>query len=386
MKKRILLSFGTRPEAIKLAPVIGELRRYPRDFEVVVLVTAQHRRMLDQVLELFDIVPDVDLGIMRRGQTLSDVATRVLTGVEAALEKYRPHIVLVQGDTTSAFASALAAYHQRIAVGHVEAGLRTSDRYAPYPEEMNRRLVGCLADLHFAPTGWARENLLREGVPAGRVHVTGNTVIDALMMALASRQPWRVPALKRISPDCRLILVTAHRRESFGSGFKQICRALAAIVRRNADVEIVYPVHLNPSVLKPAQAALGGLERVHLTRPLGYLPFVHLMERADMVLTDSGGIQEEAPALGKPVLVLRDKTERPEAIEAGTARLVGTTVDRIVAGTERLLRSPAAYRRMARAVNPFGDGKAARRIVRVLRRFRPSASTQPSSQGTGRIR
>lgn len=360
---KVIVGFGTRPEAIKLAPVIKELQSRPGEFRTRIVVTAQHRGMLDQVLDVFGIVPDHDLDVMKPGQTLTDVTARVLAGIEPVLAAERPDIVLVQGDTTSAFVSALAAYYQRVAVGHVEAGLRTEDKYSPYPEEMNRRLVGVLADLHFAPTERARENLLREGVPADRIHVTGNTVIDALHLALASRKPWSVPALERLHPDSRLLLVTAHRRESFGPGFKRICEALARIVDRNPEVEVIYPVHLNPSVRGPVMSILGNHARIHLIEPLEYLPFVRLMERAHIILTDSGGIQEEAPGLGKPVLVLRDKTERPEAIEAGTARLVGTDVERIVGQTELLLRDDDEYARMARAVNPFGDGRAARRIL-----------------------
>jgi UDP-N-acetylglucosamine 2-epimerase (non-hydrolysing) len=370
-RKRILVSFGTRPEAIKLAPVIKELQKHPREFKTIVLVTAQHRGMLDQVLDVFDIKPDFDLDIMRPGQTLTQVTKRALVGLERVLLDTGPDIVLVQGDTTSAFVSALAAYYQRIAVGHVEAGLRTEDKYAPYPEEMNRRLVGVLADLHFAPTTWGRGNLLREGVPARRVTVTGNTVIDALLMTLKSGKSWRVPILDRIAPDHRMILVTAHRRESFGAGFRRICRALSSIVKRNTDVEIVYPVHPNPNVIGPVRDSLAGRDRIHLIRPLEYLPFAHLMNKAHIILSDSGGIQEEAPALGKPVLVLRDKTERPEAVAAGTAKLVGTDVPKIVDSTEKLLRSDRAYAKMAKAANPFGDGRAAQRIVRILRRFEP---------------
>lgn len=372
--KRVLVSFGTRPEAIKLAPVIKELQKYPREFRTIVLVTAQHRGMLDQVLDVFDIKPDHDLDIMRAGQTLTQVTKRALVGLEGVLLKTRPDIVLVQGDTTSAFVSALAAYYQRIAVGHVEAGLRTEDKYAPYPEEMNRRLAGVLADLHFAPTSWARDNLLREGIAASRVSVTGNTVIDALLMTLKSRKPWRVPVLDRIKSVHRMILVTAHRRESFGAGFRRICRALSSIVQRNPDVEIVYPVHPNPNVTKPVHDRLGGRARIHLIKPLEYLPFAHAMEKAYIILSDSGGIQEEAPAIGKPVLVLREKTERPEAVAAGTAKLVGTDAAKIVEWTEELLRSSRAYTRMAKAANPFGDGRAAERIVRILRHFQSRAS------------
>jgi len=367
-REKVLFAFGTRPEAIKLAPVIKELEQYPDDFEVFVLVTAQHRVMLDQVLDFFGIKSDFDLDVMRPGQSLTDVTKRTLVGLEKVLKWVRPDIILVQGDTTSAFASALAAFYQQIPVGHVEAGLRTSDEYTPYPEEMNRRLISGMADFHFAPTEWARGNLLKEGIPNRKIYVTGNTVIDALLMSLRSKQPWRVPVLDHLADDHRLVLVTAHRRESFGPGLKRICSALATIARRNPDVEIVYPVHPNPNVRKPVRAILKGLNRVHLIKPLDYLSFAHLMEKSYLILTDSGGIQEEAPALGKPVLVLRDKTERPEAIEAGTAKLVGTDVKRIVATTERLLHSPRTYRKMAREVNPFGNGKAARRIVRILKR------------------
>ena len=373
MKRRVMFCFGTRPEAIKLAPVIQELAKHPSEFRPVVLVTAQHRQMLDQVLRVFDITPDYDLDVMRPGQSLADVTVGVLRGVERVLRRARPDLVMVQGDTTSALAAALAAFYERIPVGHVEAGLRTGDKYSPYPEEMNRRLVSSLADLHFAPTQAARDNLLGEGVPGGRIHVTGNTVVDALKAMRASKVAWHVPVLDRIAPDQRVILVTAHRRESFGPGFERICRALRMIVERNPDVTVVYPVHLNPNVRKPVRAILGRTPSVHLIEPLEYLPFVRLMERAYVILTDSGGIQEEAPALGKPVLVMRDKTERPEAVAAGTARLVGTDADVIVAATERLLRSAAAYRKMARARNPFGDGHASRRVVAVLRRFSASA-------------
>lgn len=368
-RRTILFCFGTRPEAIKLAPVIGQLGKFPKEFRVLVLVTAQHRHILDHTLDLFGIGPDFDLNIMRRRQSLTDVTVKALRGIETVLERVRPDMVVVQGDTTSALASALAAYYRRIPVGHVEAGLRTKDKYAPYPEEMNRRLIGSLADIHFAPTKWARDNLLKEGVPRGRVHVTGNTVIDALLMALASDKRWSVPVLDKIPAEHRLILVTAHRRENFGAGMHRICRALAAIVRRNRDAEIIYPVHPNPNVREPVNSILGGRERIHLVEPLEYLPFARLMERAYLILTDSGGIQEEAPALGRPVLVMRDKTERPEAVKAGTAWLVGTDVRRIVSTTEHLLRSLTAYHKMARAHNPFGDGKAAKRIVIALRSF-----------------
>jgi UDP-N-acetylglucosamine 2-epimerase (non-hydrolysing) len=364
-----MFCFGTRPEAIKLAPVIQELVRHPREFELVVLVTAQHRHMLDQVLRVFDIKPDYDLNLMHPGQSLGDVTVAALRGIERVLRRIRPDIVIVQGDTTSALAAALAAFYQRIPVGHVEAGLRTNDRYSPYPEEMNRRLISRLADLHFAPTRFAEENLLREGVPRGRIRVTGNTVVDALKAMLHSNAKSYIPVIDVIAARHRVILVTAHRRESFGPGFERICRALRTIVERNPEVDIVYPVHLNPNVRKPVRAVLSGVQRMHLIEPLDYLPFVRLMQRAYLILTDSGGIQEEAPALGKPVLVMRDVTERPEAVEAGTAKLVGTDQDAIVAAAERLLRSAAAYRRMSGVRNPFGDGRSSARIVAVLRRF-----------------
>jgi UDP-N-acetylglucosamine 2-epimerase (non-hydrolysing) len=301
------------------------------------------------------------------------------------LKRGRPDMVIVQGDTTSALASALAAFYERIPIGHVEAGLRTGDKYSPYPEEMNRRLVSSLADLHFAPTQGARENLLRDGVPRGRIHVTGNTVVDALKAMLQSKAKWRIPVLGKIGPQHRVVLVTAHRRESFGPGFECICRALRMIVEQNPDVDVVYPVHLNPSVKRPVRTALGHVRRIHLIEPLEYLPFVRLMERAHIILTDSGGIQEEAPALGKPVLVMRDVTERPEAVEAGTAELVGTDPDVIVSATERLLRSGAVYRKMACTRNPFGDGRASTRIAAVLRRFLLFPEDRHTTAKTSRI-
>jgi UDP-N-acetylglucosamine 2-epimerase (non-hydrolysing) len=364
-----MFCFGTRPEAIKLAPVIQELVRHPREFEPVVLVTAQHRHMLDQVLRVFDIEPDYDLNLMKPGQSPGDVTAGVLRGVERALRRTPPHMVIVQGDTTSAFAAALTAFYQRVPVAHVEAGLRTKDKYSPFPEEMNRRLVSGIADIHFAPTRAARQNLIREGVPRTQIHVTGNTVVDALKAARRCGARCRLPVLDDIAPKQRIILVTAHRRESFGPGFERICRALRRLVERNPDIEVIYPVHLNPNVRKPVRAILGGVPRVHLIEPLEYLPFVRLMERSYLILTDSGGVQEEAPALGKPVLVMRDATERPEAVQAGTALLVGTDTDVIVQEAERLLLSGDVYRRMARARNPFGDGRASGRIATALRRY-----------------
>jgi UDP-N-acetylglucosamine 2-epimerase (non-hydrolysing) len=372
---KILSIFGTRPEAIKMAPVIKELERRPGSVTSLVCVTAQHRRMLDQALDLFQIRPDYDLDIMKQGQDLFDITTGVLTGLKTVLEKERPDIVLVQGDTTTTMAASLAAYYCRTTIGHVEAGLRTGDRYAPFPEEGNRKMTSSLADLHFAPTAAAQENLLREGVPPDTITVTGNTVVDALFAAVETLKadPARRRDIDRafsfLDPRKRLILVTGHRRENFGKGFQHICQALAEIARSFPDVEILYPVHLNPNVQAPVRQVLGtgSHANVHLIEPVDYLPFVHLMERSFLILTDSGGVQEEAPSLGKPVLVMRDTTERPEGVAAGTARLVGTTQDAIVASVRELLTSAPAYEAMARAVNPYGDGHAAERIVDLLR-------------------
>jgi UDP-N-acetylglucosamine 2-epimerase (non-hydrolysing) len=370
---RVLSVFGTRPEAIKMAPVVLRLAAHP-GFDARVCVTAQHRSMLDSVLEDFAIRPDFDLDVMREGQSLCGIAARVLDGLQGVLETFRPERVLVHGDTTTTLAAAIAAFYNRVSVGHVEAGLRTGDLQAPWPEEANRKVTAVVTDLHFAPTERARRALLAEGVPPERIHVTGNTVIDALFLARAKLR--RDPHLEQkivhrfdfLVPNRRLVLVTGHRRESFGAGFENICRALAELARRHPDIQILYPVHLNPNVREPVFRILGGLPSVHLIEPVEYLPFVHLMDRAHLILTDSGGIQEEAPSLGKPVLVMRDVTERPEAIEAGTVRLVGTDSARIVEETSRLLTDPAAYRRMATAINPYGDGRAAERIERALER------------------
>ncbi len=365
---KVLVVIGTRPEGIKLAPVVRELRDRP-GVECVVCVTAQHREMLDRVLETFEITPDHDLGIMTENQTPARVAAAVLRGLEPVLEAERPDWVLVQGDTTTVAAAALAAYYGRTRVGHVEAGLRTGDRWRPFPEEINRRVAGAIADLHFAPTAAARANLLREGVPPEAVVVTGNPVVDALRWVAAQPPP---PAARELLARTgvlagrRLVLVTAHRRESFGPGIAAICRALRELVETVADLTVLYPVHPNPNVRRPVHRFLGGVPNVVLTEPLDYPTLVHVMARAVLVLTDSGGIQEEAPGLGKPVLVLREVTERPEAVEAGVARLVGTDPDRIVSEAARLLTDPAEYGRMARAVNPYGDGEAARRIVSAL--------------------
>ncbi|MEN3009613.1 MAG: UDP-N-acetylglucosamine 2-epimerase (non-hydrolyzing) [Candidatus Bipolaricaulaceae bacterium] len=364
---KVLTVFGTRPEAIKLAPVILELKRHPKVISRV-CITAQHREMLDPFLRFFNINPDYDLNIMQPNQTLFDITARALYGLRDVLENESPDIVLVQGDTTTAFAAALAAFYLKIPIGHVEAGLRTSDKYQPFPEEINRRLISHLADLHFAPTERAKANLLAEGIPPAHVYVTGNTVIDALLFILERTKDQDVlpPELARLPPDRKIILVTAHRRENFGKGLDNICIALRRIVQEAPEVEIVYPVHLNPNVRAVVLRLLANVERVHLLDPLDYVAFVHLMARSYLILTDSGGIQEEAPTLKKPVLVLRETTERPEVLEVGAAKLVGTDSDKIVSETLCLLRSPQEYNRMTKAGNPFGDGQAAKRIVQTL--------------------
>jgi UDP-N-acetylglucosamine 2-epimerase (non-hydrolysing) len=371
---KILTVFGTRPEAIKMAPVIKALEKQPDRFESLVCVTAQHRQMLDQVLELFAIRPAYDLNIMKPGQDLFDITCNVLQGLKPVLEKERPDIVLVHGDTTTTMAASIASFYCRTRVGHVEAGLRTHDKFAPFPEEINRRVTGAVADLHFAPTDASRQNLLREGVAAGAIFVTGNTVVDALL-AVSERiksDPAVAGRFGRefsfLDPAKRLILVTGHRRENFGTGFEQICHALADIALAYPDVEVLYPVHLNPNVQEPVRRILGrvGLDNVHLIEPVDYLPFVYLMNRSYLIITDSGGVQEEAPSLGKPVLVMRETTERPEAVVAGTVKLVGTNQERIVAEAALLLNDGDAYRAMSLAHNPYGDGQAAGRIIEVL--------------------
>jgi UDP-N-acetylglucosamine 2-epimerase (non-hydrolysing) len=366
---KVLAVFGTRPEVIKLAPVIRELRKYPDRVMCKVCVTAQHRQMLDQMLQVFQIQPDYDLNIMQDNQSPSYVAARVLMGLEGVIQREKPDWVLVQGDTTTVAAAALAAYYAGVKVAHVEAGLRTGDKWRPFPEEINRRVVGAIADLHFAPTALARANLLREGVAPEAVVVTGNPVIDALRwIAAQPPSPAAVELLARagVPGGRRLVLVTAHRRESFGAGILALCQALAELAEGFPELTILYPVHPNPNVHQPVYQILGRIPNIMLTEPLDYATLVHIMAQAVLVLTDSGGIQEEAPSLGKPVLVLREVTERPEAIQAGTARLVGTDPQRIVSETVRLLTDPAEYNRMARAVNPYGDGRAAERIVSAL--------------------
>lgn len=370
-KRKILTVFGTRPEAIKMAPLALQLAEDAR-FEASVCVTAQHREMLDQVLALFELEPQYDLDLMRPGQDLTDVTTSILQGMKNILDDFQPDMVLVHGDTATTFATTLAAYYRQIPVGHVEAGLRTGNLYSPWPEEANRKLTGALATCHFAPTETSRNNLLAEGIDEGNVHVTGNTVIDALLEVVRKldTSPKLAPAQRQRFPfledDKRLVLVTGHRRESFGGGFERICQALAETAKAHPDVQIVYPVHLNPNVQDPVKHYLAEIDNVYLIEPQDYLPFVFLMNRADIILTDSGGIQEEAPSLGKPVLVMRDTTERPEAVDAGTVKLVGTNVDTITGELTRLLTDADAYNAMSFAHNPYGDGKACQRIRDAL--------------------
>ena len=378
--KKIMLVFGTRPEAIKMAPLVKEFQKYPEDFETVVCVTGQHREMLDQVLHIFDIRPDYDLNIMKQGQDLYDVTARVLTGMRDVLKEVSPDIVLVHGDTTTSTAAALAAFYQQIPVGHVEAGLRTYNIYSPWPEEMNRQITGRIATYHFAPTQLSKSNLLKENVSEDKITVTGNTVIDALYWVVNKiKSDKKLDAeleailkdagydVNRLSDGRKLILITGHRRENFGDGFINMCTAIKDLTQKYPDVDFVYPMHLNPNVRKPIHEVFGedlsNLGNMFFIEPLEYLSFVYLMEKSDIVLTDSGGIQEEAPGLGKPVLVMRDTTERPEALDAGTVKLVGTDYDKIVNSVSELLEDERAYEKMSKAVNPYGDGMACGRIV-----------------------
>ena len=365
---KVMSIFGTRPEAIKMAPLVKELERR-EETESIVCVTAQHRQMLDQVLETFAITPDYDLNIMKQGQTLSDITTAALLGLEGVIKEARPDLILVHGDTTTTFAGALAAFYQQVAIGHVEAGLRTDNKYSPYPEEMNRQMVDRLTDMFFAPTALSRENLLRENVPAEKIYVTGNTAIDA--MATTVRGDYTHPELDWIGENERLILLTAHRRENLGDPMRSIFRGVRRIVDEFPDVKVLYPIHLNPAVRQVAREVFEGCERIRLIEPLEVFDFHNFQNRSFIILTDSGGIQEEAPSLGKPVLVLRDTTERPEGIEAGTLKLVGTDEETIYRETRRLLTDEAEYRRMSRASNPYGDGHASQRIAdAIIEKFR----------------
>lgn len=364
---RIAVVIGTRPESIKLAPVVKELRRRPDDVEPLVVVTAQHREMTDQVLQLFSIAPDYDLDIMRSGQSLFDVTQRALSGLRPILEQERPDFLVVQGDTTTVLVGALAAFYLKIPIGHVEAGLRTHDKHHPFPEEVNRRLASVLADLHFAPTEAAKQNLLREGIPAEQVYVTGNTVVDALLSVASDEYQFVDPALQEIDFEKnRILLVTAHRRENWGTAMQSICRSLHRIVAAHSDVHVIFSVHPNPAVRKIVMFELERAHRTLLLKPVDYQAFVHLMAKSYLILTDSGGIQEEAPSLGKPTLVLRGVTERPEGIEAGTLKVVGVDEDNIVKEVERLLNDKAAYDAATPRSNPYGDGQASRRIVDAI--------------------
>lgn len=372
--KKVSLIFGTRPEAIKLCPLVLELKRHP-EFEPHVCVTGQHRQMLDQVLDVFEVIPDVDLNLMQPDQMLAGLTSKAITAVDQYLAQHEPDIVIVQGDTTTSFCAALSAFYRRIPVCHVEAGLRTWNRFSPFPEEVNRVIISRLADLHFAPTQLAKENLLKEGVAEERIFVTGNTVIDALHIAVdkVRQNTPDIPGLPRElmngQIDKTLVLITAHRRENFGEGFMNICEAISKLAERFNDTAFVYPVHLNPNVREPVFRLLGGMDNVRLIEPLSYLPFVALMNRAKLLLTDSGGVQEEAPSLGKPVLVMRDTTERPEAVDAGTVRLVGTDKRTIIGNVSTLLTDEKAYKVMAKAINPYGDGKACGRIIAALTKW-----------------
>ena len=382
--KSIMLVFGTRPEAIKMAPLVKEFQKYPEEFKTIVCVTGQHREMLDQVLHIFEIVPDYDLNIMKQGQDLYDVTARVLTGMRDVLKEAQPDVVLVHGDTTTSTAAALAAFYQQIPVGHVEAGLRTHNIYSPWPEEMNRQITGRIATYHFAPTPLSKKNLLAEGVKEEHIHVTGNTVIDALYMVVdkikndkvldAELENFLKQAgydINRLAGGKKLVLITGHRRENFGDGFINMCTAIKDLTKKYPEVDFVYPMHLNPNVRKPIHEVFGedlsNLGNMFFIEPLEYLSFVYLMEKSTIVLTDSGGIQEEAPGLGKPVLVMRDTTERPEALEAGTVKLVGTNYDKIISEVSVLLDNKTYYDQMSQAVNPYGDGKACQRIVNGLK-------------------
>lgn len=366
-KLKLMTVFGTRPEAIKMCPLVLEMRKYPDYIQPIVAVTAQHREMLDQVLELFDIKPDYDLNIMASGQTLHDITTRALLGLKDVMEQAKPDMVLVHGDTTTTFAGALAAFYAQIPVGHVEAGLRTGNKYSPYPEEMNRKLTGAIADMHFAPTATSKANLLQENVDPASIMVTGNTVIDALQTTVKKGYAFADEEFNKIFErgNC-LILMTTHRRENLGEPMRNVYKGLKSVLESHLDVEVIFPVHKNPKVREIVQQELGNLDRVHLIEPMDYEPFANLMAKVDIVLTDSGGIQEEAPALGKPVLVLRDTTERPEAVAAGTVKLVGTGYENVLRETSLLLDEPAHYQKMAEAANPYGDGKACERIIKGI--------------------
>jgi len=363
--KKILVIFGTRPEAIKLCPLVHELNQYKHKFNTSVCVTAQHRQMLDQVLDIFKLTPNYDLNLMTTNQTLFDITSRILIETGKIIEAEKPDILIVQGDTTTTFTSALAAFYHKVSIGHVEAGLRTNNKYSPFPEEINRKLTSALTDIHFTPTKVTEKNLLSEGIPKDKICVTGNTVIDALFMVRDQllRENGTFEELSQIDFTKKIILVTGHRRENFGREFENICQALKTIASRHKEIEIVYPVHLNPNVRKPVFSILKDIENIKLIEPLDYKPFLSLMNNSNFIITDSGGIQEEAPSLGKPVLVMRNTTERPEAVEAGAVKIVGTNIESIMSASEILIQNETEYKKMAKVKNPYGDGKACQRIV-----------------------
>ncbi|MBN2260189.1 MAG: UDP-N-acetylglucosamine 2-epimerase (non-hydrolyzing) [Clostridiales bacterium] len=368
-KIKVLSVFGTRPEAIKMAPLVKKLIENEVDFDSKVLVTAQHREMLDQVLDIFEIVPDYDLNIMKHGQTLGDITSEVIKGLDGILKEFSPDIVLVHGDTTTSFAAALAAFYNQVTVGHVEAGLRSGNKYSPYPEEMNRSLTGRIADFHFAPTKGNEENLIIENIDRENIYITGNTVIDALKSVVDEKFKFSQAVLAKLDfENRRVLLLTAHRRENIGEPMENIFKAILKIVQEFDDVELIYPVHMNPVVQNTAQRILGSEERIHLIEPLEYVPFANLISKSFLVLTDSGGIQEEAPALGKPVLVLREETERPEAVDAGTVKIVGTNENNVYDAIKLLLTNKKEYEEMANAVNPYGDGETAQRIIDIIKK------------------
>ncbi|MGM0902916.1 MAG: non-hydrolyzing UDP-N-acetylglucosamine 2-epimerase [Bacillota bacterium] len=377
-KIKVMTIFGTRPEAIKMAPLVLELEKHPETIESIVTVTAQHRQMLDQVLEVFNVHPDFDLNIMKDRQTLMDVTTRALEGLDKVMKEVKPNLVLVHGDTSTTFVASLAAFYNQISVGHVEAGLRTWNKYSPFPEEMNRQLTGVIADLHFSPTVKSQENLLNENKKAESIFVTGNTAIDALSTTVSDT--YNHPILEKLGSD-KMILLTAHRRENLGKPMRQMFKAIKRLVTEHNDIQVVYPVHLNPAVREVADEILGDDARIHLIDPLGVVDFHNFASRAYLILTDSGGVQEEAPSLGVPVLVLRDTTERPEGIEAGTLKLAGTNEDTIYTLAKELLTNPSEYEKMSKASNPYGDGKASQRIVRAILHFYGKAEQRPASFG-----
>ncbi|WP_404329995.1 non-hydrolyzing UDP-N-acetylglucosamine 2-epimerase [Mesobacillus maritimus] len=378
-KIKVMTIFGTRPEAIKMAPLVLELEKHPETIESIVTVTAQHRQMLDQVLEVFNVHPDFDLNIMKDRQTLMDVTTRALEGLDKVMKEVNPNLVLVHGDTSTTFVASLAAFYNQISVGHVEAGLRTWNKYSPFPEEMNRQLTGVIADLHFSPTVKSQENLLKENKKADSIFVTGNTAIDALSTTVSDT--YNHPILEKLGSD-KMILLTAHRRENLGEPMRQMFKAIKRLVTEHNDIQVVYPVHLNPAVREVADEILGDDERIHLIEPLGVVDFHNFASRAYLILTDSGGVQEEAPSLGVPVLVLRDTTERPEGIEAGTLKLAGTNEDTIYTLAKELLTNPSEYEKMSKASNPYGDGKASQRIVQAILHYYGKAEQRPASFGT----